>query len=142
MVGVAPSTVSKASNGSMEVSEGTRARIASAANRLGYRPNAIAPSLKVRRTHTLGVITNDRSGEFTTAMLHGVAEVATEHNFGVSLCNSYGDPSKERRHIELLFDKQVDGLILTGNKVEQRGAPAAATGDVPLVYLYSYTFCH
>ncbi|HXW78905.1 MAG TPA: LacI family DNA-binding transcriptional regulator [Acidimicrobiales bacterium] len=140
VVGVAPSTVSKALNGSEEVSASTRARVASAAARLGNRPNAIARSLKVRRTHTLGVITNDREGAFTTAMVHGVAEVASEHNFGVFLCNSYGGVAKERRHIELLLDKQVDGIILTGYKVEQRGAPAAATGDVPLVYLYSYTF--
>jgi LacI family transcriptional regulator len=66
--------------------------------------------------------------------------VASDHSFGVFLCNSYGGVAKERQHIELLLDKQVDGIILTSFKVEQRGAPAAVTGDVPLVYLYSYTF--
>jgi LacI family transcriptional regulator len=139
VAGVAPSTVSKALNGSVEVSEATRANVAAIASRLGYRPNAIARSLKVRRTHTLGVITNDREGAFTTAMVHGVADVASSHSFGVFLCNSYGGVAKERQHIELLLDKQVDGIILTGFKVEERGAPATATGDVPLVYLYSYT---
>ncbi|HET8894867.1 MAG TPA: LacI family DNA-binding transcriptional regulator [Gaiellaceae bacterium] len=139
VAGVAPSTVSKALNGSAEVSEATRANVAAVATRLGYRPNSIARSLKVRRTHTLGVITNDREGAFTTAMVHGVADVASGHSFGVFLCNSYGGSSKERQHIELLLDKQVDGIILTGFKVEQRGAPAAPTGAVPLVYLYSYT---
>jgi LacI family transcriptional regulator len=139
VAGVAPSTVSKALNGSDEVSESTRANVAAVATRLGYRPNSIARSLKVRRTHTLGVITNDREGAFTTAMVHGVADVASGHSFGVFLCNSYGGRNKERQHIELLLDKQVDGIILTGFKVEERGAPAAATGRVPLVYLYSYT---
>jgi LacI family transcriptional regulator, galactose operon repressor len=140
VAGVAPSTVSKALNGSEEVSEPTRARIAAVAARLGYRPNAIARSLRVRRTRTLGVITNDLEGAFTTAMVHGVTDVASDHSFGVFLCNSYGGVAKERQHIELLLDKQVDGIILTSFKVEQRGAPAAATGNVPLVYLYSYTF--
>jgi LacI family transcriptional regulator len=139
VAGVAPSTVSKALNGSGEVSEATRANVAAIATRLGYRPNAIARSLKVRRTHTLGVITNDRDGAFTTAMVHGIAEVASSHSFGVFLCNSYGGVTKERQHIELLLDKQVDGIIMTGFKVEERGAPAAPTGAVPLVYLYSYT---
>jgi LacI family transcriptional regulator, galactose operon repressor len=139
VAGVAPSTVSKALNGSDEVSEATRAKVAAVASRLGYRPNSIARSLKVRRTHTLGVITNDREGAFTTAMVHGVADVASGHSFGVFLCNSYGGVAKERQHIELLLDKQVDGIILTGFKVEERGAPAAPTGNVPLVYLYSYT---
>jgi LacI family transcriptional regulator len=139
VAGVAPSTVSKALNGSSEVSEATRANVSAVATRLGYRPNSIARSLKVRRTHTLGVITNDREGAFTTAMVHGVADVASGHSFGVFLCNSYGGRNKERQHIELLLDKQVDGIILTGFKVEERGAPAAPTGATPLVYLYSYT---
>jgi LacI family transcriptional regulator len=139
VAGVAPSTVSKALNGSDEVSETTRANISAVAARLGYRPNSIARSLRVRSTHTLGVITNDRDGAFTTAMVHGVAKVASDHSFGVFLCNSYGGLSKERQHIELLLDKQVDGIIMTSFKVEERGAPAAPTGEVPLVYLYSYT---
>jgi LacI family transcriptional regulator len=139
LAGVAPSTVSKALNGSDEVSETTRAKVTAVATRLGYRPNSIARSLKVRRTHTLGVITNDREGAFTTAMVHGVADVASGHSFGVFLCNSYGGMAKERQHIELLLDRQVDGIIMTGFKVEERGAPAAPTGRVPLVYLYSYT---
>ena len=114
-------------------------RVAEIAQRLGYRPNAIARSLKTRRTHTLGVITNDEDGLFTTAMVHGVAEVASERRFGVFLCNSYGGLLKERQHLELMLDKQVDGIIMTSHKVEERGAPAAPTGDLPLVYLYGYT---
>jgi LacI family transcriptional regulator len=121
------------------VSERTRARVAEIAERLDYRPNAIARSLKTRRTHTLGVVTNDRDGLFTTAMVRGVAEVASEHRFGVFLCNSYGGRVNERQHIELMLDKQVDGIILTGYKVEERGAPAAPTGNLPVVYLYAYT---
>jgi LacI family transcriptional regulator, galactose operon repressor len=139
VAGVASGTVSKALNGSAEISEPTRARIVAVATRLGYRPNAIARSLKVQRTHTLGVITNDRDGLFTTAMVHGLADVANERRFGVFLCNSYGSTAKERRHVELLLDKQVEGIVMTDYKVEERGAPAAPTGDLPLVYLYSYT---
>jgi LacI family transcriptional regulator len=139
VAGVASSTVSKALNGSPEISEPTRERIIAVAKRLGYRPNAIARSLKVQRTHTLGVITNDQDGLFTTAMVRGVADIANEHGFGVFLCNSYGSMAKERQHVELLLDKQVDGIIMTDFKVEERGAPAAPTGTLPVVYLYAYT---
>ena len=96
-----------------------------------YRPNAIARSLRVRSTRTLGVITNDPEGAFTTAMVHGVTDVASDHSFGVFLCNSYGGVAKERQHIELLLDKQVDGIILTSFKVEQRGAPARSNRGRP-----------
>ncbi len=139
VAGVSHGTVSKALNDSPEVSEETRARVAAVAAGLGYRPNAIARSLKARRTRTLGVITNDSDGVFTTAMVRGVAELASEHGFGVFVCNSYHRPEKERQHLELLLDKQVDGIILTGYKVDERGAPAAPTGATPVVYLYEYT---
>lgn len=139
VAGVSHGTVSKALNDSTEVSEETRARIAAVAAGLGYRPNAIARSLQARRTHTLGVITNDSDGILTTAMTRGAAELASEHDYGVFVCNSYDQPSKERQHLELLLDKQVEGIILTGYKVAERGAPAAPTGKIPLVYLYEYT---
>lgn len=139
VAGVAHGTVSKALNGSPEVGPATRARITAIADRLGYRPNTIARSLKSRRTHTLGVITNDSDGVFTTAMVRGVAELASEHGFGVFVCNSYDVVAKEQQHLELLLDKQVDAIIMVGYKVAERGAPAAATGETPVVYLYEYT---
>src|SRR5690349_16184202 len=77
VAGVSHATVSKALNGSTEVSRDTRERVAAVASGLGYRPNAIARSLKARQSHTLGVITNDSDGVFTTAMVRGLAEVAS-----------------------------------------------------------------
>lgn len=139
VAGVSHGTVSKALNHSAEVSEDTRAKIALAAERLGYRPNAIARSLKERRTHTIGLITNDVDGIFSTAMARGVAELASDRGFGVFICNSFGRAAKERQHLELLLDKQVDGIILTGYKVAERGAPAVPTGRTPVIYLYEYT---
>jgi LacI family transcriptional regulator, galactose operon repressor len=140
VAGVSQATVSKALNDSRgEVSEETRERVTAVASGLGYRPNAIARSLKARHTHTLGVITNDSDGLFTTAMVRGLAEVASENGFGVFVCNSYDKVAKERQHLELLLDKQVDGIVLIGYKVAERGAPASPTGSTPVVYLYEYT---
>jgi LacI family transcriptional regulator len=140
VAGVTPGTVSKSLNDSREVSEPTRLRVLEAAARLGYRPNTIARSLKVRRTHTVGVITDDLEGVFTTAMVRGVEEIASGLDFGVFVCNSYGTSAKERQHLELLLDKQVDGIILmSGQRVAERGNPAIPVGQTPIVYLYQYT---
>jgi LacI family transcriptional regulator len=137
--GVSHSTVSKALNESAEISAETRARVVAVAAGLGYRPNAIARSLKVRQTRTLGVITSDSDGFLGTAMTRGVAELASEHDFGVFVCDSYQRSDLEQRHLTMLLDKQVDGIILAGSTVDHRGAPAAPTGDTPVVYLYEYT---
>lgn len=139
VAGVSNATVSKALNASPEVSDETRERVTAVASGLGYRPNAIARSLKARQSHTVGAITNDSDGVFTTAMVRGLAEVASERGFGVFVCNSYDKMAKERQHLELLLDKQVDGIVLIGYKVAERGAPALDTGRTPLVYLYEYT---
>jgi len=140
LAGVSPATASKSLNGASDVSAGTRERVLSAAGRLGFRPNDIARSLRGRRTHTLGLITDDLKGVFTTPMMIGVEEAVSAAGFSVFLCNSRGEPGRERAHLEALLDKQAEGVILmSGYRVRERGAPALPLGGMPVIYLYQYT---
>lgn len=140
LAGVSPSSVSKVFNDRPGVSKETIQRVRQTAEMLGFRPNVVARSLRVKRTLTLGLLTDDIEGVFTTSLVRGVEEAITPHGFNAFLCNSYGDPEKERAHIQALLDKQVDGLILlSGYRVRARPAPAAEVGHLPLVYLYQYT---
>lgn len=140
LAGVSPATVSKVMNDAPYVSEATRLRVRAAADKLNFRPNRIARSLKISRTSTLGLITDDLEGVFTLAMMRGVEETASARGFSVFLCNSYGEMERERAHLELLLDKKVDGIILlSGYRVRHRGAPALPLGNIPVVYLYQYT---
>lgn len=137
---VSPATVSKVMNGATNVSDQAREKVKAAAAKLNFRPNAIARSLKVKRTATLGLITNDLEGVFTMPMMRGVEEAASSKGFSVFLCNSYGEAAREKAHLQVLIDKQVDGLILmSGYKVRGRGAPALSVDSLPVVYLYQYT---
>ncbi len=141
LAGVSSATVSKALNAAPHVSAESRQRVHAAALKLGYRPNGIARSLKSRRTLTLGLITDDVEGVFTTAMVRGVEEATSAGGFSVFLCNSYGDAARERAHLQVLMDQRVDGVILlSGYRVRERGAPALPLGNVPVVYLYQYTY--
>ena len=140
LAGVSPASVSKVFNNKPGVAKETVRRVKEAANQLDFRPNILARSLRVKKTHTLGLITDDIEGVFTTSLVRGVEDVSAAQGFSVFLCNSYGDPQKEQAHIEVLLDKQVDGFILlSGYRVRERGAPAAPVGNLPLVYLYQYT---
>jgi len=140
LAGVSPATVSKVMNHAPHVSDETRARVQAAAQKLNFRPNRIARSLKMSRTATLGLITDDLEGVFTMSMMRGVEDAASEQGFSVFLCNSYGDMARERAHLEVLLDKKVDGIILlSGYRVRQRGAPALPLGGLPVVYIYQYT---
>lgn len=137
---VSPATVSKVINDVPYVSEQTRQRVLAAIDKLNYRPNVIARSLRKSHTATIGLITDDLEGVFTMAMMRSIEEVASTQGFSVFLCNSYGEMSRERAHLEVLLAKQVSGIILmSGYKVRERGAPALELGRVPVVYLYQYT---
>jgi len=73
-------------------------------------------------------------------MMLGVEEAASADGFGVFLCNSHGEPPRERTHLRMLLDKQVEGVVLlSGYRVRERGAPTLPLGGIPVVYLYQYT---
>jgi LacI family transcriptional regulator len=140
LAGVSKSTASKALNNQNYVSEETRVRVLDAARKLNFSPNQVAQSLKRKRTFTIGLITDDLEGLFTTSMLRGVEEAVSSNNFNVILCNSFGEAAHEKAHLELLLTRQIDGIILlSGYRVRERGAPALELENIPVVYLYQYT---
>ena len=137
---VSPATVSKVMNGAPHVSRSAQERVLAAISKLNYRPNSVARSLKLKSTATIGLVTDDLEGVFTMSMMRGVEEAVSAQGFSVFLCNSYGEPARERQHLEVLLNKQVDGIILmSGYKVRNRAAPALPLKDIPVVYLYQYT---
>ncbi len=140
LAGVSPATVSKVLNGAPHVSADAKERVNAAVAKLNFRPNTIARSLKKKRSLTIGLITDDLEGVFTMSMMRGVEDAASGQGFSVFLCNSYGDMSCEKAHLEVLLAHQVEGVILlSGYRVRQRGAPALPLAALPVVYLYQYT---
>lgn len=141
LAGVSPATVSKVLNDTPYVSDDARQRVLDAVQKLNYRPNIIARSLRKSYTATIGLITDDIEGVFTMAMMRGIEDAASEQAFSVFLCNSYGEMPREKRHLEALLAKQVDGVILmSGYQCHERSAPALDLGNLPVAYLYQYTF--
>ncbi|MBD0329573.1 MAG: LacI family DNA-binding transcriptional regulator [Thermoleophilia bacterium] len=108
---VSVATVSHVLNGSRYVSPLLTKRVRDAAGALGYTPNGIARSLRLRRTQTIGLIVPDVSPFFVE-----LARVIEDHGFAAGyttvLGNADGHPDRERRYLETLLAKNVDGLIL------------------------------
>lgn len=140
LAGVSTATVSKVLNSTGSIGAETRARVLDAARKLNYQPNNIARSLRSRRTRTVGIITDDLEGVFTMSMVRGLETYMSDQGFTAFVCNSYGHYAREKSHIDALLANQVDGLVLmSGYRVRERGAPAAPTGSLPVVYLYQYS---
>jgi LacI family transcriptional regulator len=111
-LGVSITTVSKVLNNRKDIGDATRARVLAKVAELGYQPNAVARSLTLRRTHTIGVVIPDLMHSFFVEAIAGIETVANARGYGLLLCSSNEDPAKERAEIEMLRRRQVDGVVL------------------------------
>jgi LacI family transcriptional regulator len=111
-LGVSITTVSKVLNNRTDIGHATRARVLAKVAELGYRPNAVARSLTLRRTHTLGIVIPDLMHSFFVEIVAGIESVARPRGYGLLLCSSNEDPRKEGEEIEMLRHRQVDGIVL------------------------------
>ena len=111
-LGVSITTVSKVLNNRDDIGHATRARVLAKVAELGYQPNAVARSLTLRRTHTLGVVIPDLMHSFFVEIVAGLESVASARGYGILLCSSSEDQGKERQELEMLRQRQVDGIVL------------------------------
>ena len=111
-LGVSITTVSKVLNHHADISEATRNRVLAKVEELGYQRNAVARSLTLRRTHTLGIVIPDLMHSFFVEVVAGIEPLASARGFGLLLCSSGEDPRKERSELELLRGRQVDGVVI------------------------------
>jgi DNA-binding LacI/PurR family transcriptional regulator len=110
--GVSTTTVSHVLNGTRKVEPATAAKVESAIDELGYRPNALARSMRRGRTHTVGVVIPDIANPFFGDLARSLEDHMFEAGYSAIICNSDGDSKKEARYLEVLLSKQVDGLLL------------------------------
>ncbi len=110
--GVAPMTVSRVINQSGYASAEVRARVLAAVEELGYMPNTLARSLRIRRTHTLALILTDITNPFFTTLARGVEDAASKAGYTVLFGNTDESEEKEMHYLETILQKQVDGIML------------------------------
>lgn len=113
VLGVSPSTVSRALNNSSEINEFTRQEIIRVAQELDYRPNLLAQSLNRGQTHTIGVVIPDIQRPFFAGVLAGIQEVASSAGYRVMICQSNESHSTEILNVQALVSSQIDGLLIS-----------------------------
>src|SRR6218665_304959 len=119
-LGVSVSTVSKALNGSPEISEPTKQRVQEYAKLKNYKPNVIGLSLKNRKTKTIGVIIPNILNSFFAKVFTGIEKVADEKGYKVITCISNENLEKEINVLEMLSNGTIDGFILSISKEAQK----------------------
>lgn len=135
--GVSVATASKALNGTGRMTHETRARIKRVAAELGFRPNAMAQALTRQRSMTVGLLSNDSYGRFAMPVMSGVSEALMDEGITVFMSNIEDDPDAGQAHLEALLDKQVDGIIVSGKRIDTR-LPIDFSGvSIPVVYVFT-----
>ena len=133
--GVSAATVSRVLAGKPHVSAAVRARVLGAAQALHYRPNRIARSLRVQRSRVIGLVVSDIQNPFFNQVVRAVEDAALPHGFAVFLCNTDENSEREALYLELLFDEQVAGVILTPAHAEAEAYRTFLQIGIPLVVI-------
>ncbi len=114
LAGVSRSAVSLVLNGRAQghIARDKQQAILEAARRLNYTPNAVALSLRSRRSHTIGVLTWPGDGGFSVLMLHATLEQATASGYLLIFMDTANDHDHQSRALATLHDRQVDALLV------------------------------
>jgi LacI family transcriptional regulator, galactose operon repressor len=135
LAGVSPAVVSYVLNaGPRPVSEAKRLRVEEAVAALSYRPDARARSLRLGRTHAIGLVVPDAANPFFAEVAQAIERSAAPHGLAVLMGTTSNDPAKEAKYLEDLAERRVDGIILISSRSDQDLSPAT-TLAVPVVVM-------
>lgn len=109
---VSIATVSKVINNTGRISDSTREKVMETMRRLNYVPSTVASALTGKHTDSIGLIIPDISNPFFAEISRMIEDRAHELGLNVIMCSTDYNESKEKRYVELLLRKQVDGFII------------------------------
>ena len=113
---ISPSTVSRALKNHPDISEETKKAVNDLAKRLNYQPNAVALSLKQKRSKTIGVIIPEIVHYFFSSVISGIEDVAYDAGFNVIICQSNEMYEREVATTNTLLASRVDGILASHSK--------------------------
>ncbi len=136
LAGVSTSTVSHVINKTRFVSEEIADKVNRAAQDLNYAPSALARSLKMNRTKTIGMLVTTSTNPFFGEVVKGVERSCYHQGYNLVLCNTEGDSQRMRASIDTLLQKRVDGLLLMcSTLVGERIDIFERYPDIPIVVM-------
>src|ERR1044072_7907993 len=107
------SPVSRALRGSYEISAETKKAVLEYAEKINYRPNPIALSLKERRTRAIGIVVSEIANNFFSQAINGIESIAYNRGYHVIITQSHESYEREKVTIQHLASRSVDGLLVS-----------------------------
>ncbi|QGH33898.1 LacI family DNA-binding transcriptional regulator [Gracilibacillus salitolerans] len=117
--GVSPSTVSRVLTGKERVKPDTKSKVLSVIEKYNFRPNSLARSLLYKQSKMIGIVLPDINHPFFSTLVLKSEAHALSLGYTSFLCNSMDDHQIESKYLQNLVDKQVDGIIFLGGRINQ-----------------------
>lgn len=138
VAGVSLATASKALNGSPLVSAATRERVREVAERLDFRPNALAKSFASGRSQVVGVLTHRASSSFARIVVMGaILELGDRERAALVFDGRVQVQQEMTESIHKLRARRIDGLLVVGSSNRTPTPSISHHFDVPVTYAYT-----
>lgn len=138
---VSVATVSRVINNSGPVKEKTRQKILKLIKEKNYSPNAFARGLNNISMKTIGIIISDIGNPFFAQIVKSIDSICQKNQYSIILCSTENNSKTERREIEMLMQKQVEGFIIAGSrpvKDENASFLTEVSKKYPIVLINSF----
>ncbi len=107
------STVSRALNGSYEIGPETKKLVLEYAEKINYRPNPIALSLKDQKSHSIGVVVCEVANNYFSQAINGIESIAYNRGYHVIITQTHESFDRESANVQHLLSRHVDGLLVS-----------------------------
>lgn len=131
--GVSTATVSRVLAGIGNPKIETADAVMAAVVALDYRPSAVARSLRMRRTHTFGLIVTDIQNPFFPELVQAADDAARTVGYSILLGSAAYDEHRAVHYLDLMADRRVDGMIVASSQVSEESWQWLAAAPVPVV---------
>lgn len=135
LAGVSTTTVSHVINATRFVAEETKKAVWDAVKRLNYSPSAVARSLKINTTKSIGMIVTTSESPYFAEIILAVEEHCYKQGYSLFLCNTQNDPEKIQNHLDMLVKKRVDGILVMCSEYTETSLATLNRTDVPMVVM-------
>lgn len=133
--GVSVGTASRAFNRTGRVSAQAIAAVSKVARELGYRPNAVAQSMRTRSTGVIGLLVTDLANPLYARIITAVEARLMTAGYALLIASTHNDDLREAALVDLFARRRVDGLILGPCQVERPAWLRRIAQDTPVVAL-------
>ncbi len=136
ILGISPSTVSRALKDHPDISEETKKRVLEVAHQLNYRPNILAQRLRQKRTYIIGVIIPQMVHYFFSSVISGIEDYAYEKGYTVIISQSNEKYEREKNNVNIILASGAEGVLISRTKetTDFKHFSAFTDYDIPIVF--------